>query len=109
MPACLGRHRHHGESPPRSSGTTPFASRSWRTFLRIGFVLVDLVDGDHQRHFGRLGMRDRFDGLRHGAVVGGHYQHHDVCHLGATRAHGGESFVAGVSRKVMTPRAVSTW
>ena len=56
---------------------------------------IDLVDRDHDRHAGRLGVIDRLDGLRHHAVVGGDHQHHDVGHLGAARAHGVEGLVAG--------------
>ena len=40
-------------------------------------------------------MRDGFNRLRHDAVIGSHHQHHNVRHLGATGAHGGEGFVAG--------------
>jgi hypothetical protein len=42
-----------------------------------------------------LGVVDRFEGLRHDAVVGRHHQHHDVGDLGAAGAHAGERFVAG--------------
>jgi hypothetical protein len=38
---------------------------------------------------------DGLDGLRHGTFFGGHYDDHDVGHLGAACAHGGESLVAG--------------
>ena len=40
-------------------------------------------------------MVDGFHRLRHDAVVGRHHQHHDVRHLGAAGAHGGERLVAG--------------
>ena len=63
--------------------------------IRLGGGKIDLVDRDHDRHAGRLGVIDRLDGLRHHAVVGGDHQHHDVGHLGAARAHGGEGLVAG--------------
>ena len=63
--------------------------------LRIGVRLVDLVDGDDDRHLGRLGVIDRLDGLRHDAVVGGHHQDDDVGNVGAAGAHGGEGGVAG--------------
>jgi hypothetical protein len=56
--------------------------------------LVDLVDRHHQRHAGRLGVVDGFDGLRHHAVVGRHHQDDDVGGLGAARTHGGERLVA---------------
>ena len=63
--------------------------------LRLGVRLVDLVDGDDHRHFRRLGMLDRFDRLRHDAVIGRDHQHDQIGHLGAARAHGGEGRVAG--------------
>ena len=62
--------------------------------LRIGARLVDLVDGDDDRHLGGLGVVDRLDRLRLHAVVGGHHQNDDVGDLGAAGAHGGERLVA---------------
>ena len=44
-------------------------------------------------------MRDCFARLRHYAIIGGHDQHHNVCCLGAARAHGGEGGVAGRIQK----------
>ena len=63
--------------------------------LRIGVMLVDLVDRHDDRHAGRLGMADRFDRLRHDAVVGRHHQNGDVGGLGAAGAHRREGGVAG--------------
>ena len=63
--------------------------------LRIGVVLVDLVDRHDDRHLGRLGVVDRLDRLRHDAVVGGDHQHDDVGRLGAAGAHLRERGVAG--------------
>ena len=60
----------------------------------IGRLLVDLVDRHDDRHFGRARVIDRFDRLRHHAVIGGNHQHDDIGRLGAARAHGGEGFVA---------------
>ena len=65
--------------------------------LRIGIVLVDLVDGDDDRHARRLGMIDRFNRLRHDGIVGGHHQNGDVGRLRAAGTHGGEG---GVARRV---------
>ena len=62
--------------------------------VRVGALLVDLVDGDHDRHLGGLGVVDRLDRLRHHAVVGGHHDHGDVGDLGAAGAHGREGLVA---------------
>ena len=61
----------------------------------IGVGLVHLVDRDDERHVGRLGVIDRFDGLGHDAVVGRDHQDDDVGDLGAARAHRGEGFVTG--------------
>ena len=63
--------------------------------LRLGVRLVDLVDGDDDRHLRRLGVVDRFHRLRHDAVVGGDHQHDDIGDLGAAGAHGGERGMAG--------------
>ena len=62
--------------------------------LRVGALLVDLVDGDDHRHAGRLGVIDGFDRLRLHAVIGRDHQNHDVGHLGAALPHGGEGLVA---------------
>ena len=63
--------------------------------FRIRARLVDLVDRDDDRHVRRLGVIDRFPGLRHHAVVGGDDEHDDVGDLGAAGAHHRERFVAG--------------
>ncbi len=60
----------------------------------VGVGLVDLVDDDDDRHFGRLGVVDGLDRLRHDAVVGRHHDGRDVGDLGAACAHRGEGFVA---------------
>ena len=62
--------------------------------LRVGLGLVDLVDGDEDRHLCGARMVDGLDGLRHDAVVRGHYQDGDVRHLGAAGAQGREGFMA---------------
>ena len=49
----------------------------------VGARLVDLVDGDDQRHAGGLGVIDGLHRLRHDAVVGGDHEHDDVGDLGA--------------------------
>ena len=63
--------------------------------LGLGVGLVDLVDGDDDRHLGRLGVADRLDRLLLDAVIGRHDQHDDVGDMGAARAHRGEGLVAG--------------
>ena len=81
-------------SPPHDSGTSS-CSASWREHpLRVGVVLVDLVDRHDDRHLGRPGVVDRLDRLRHHAVVGGDHEHDDVGRLGAAGAHLRERGVA---------------
>jgi hypothetical protein len=59
---------------------------------------IHLVDGDHDLHMRcGLGVIDRFDRLRHEAVVGRNHQHHDVGDIRAARAHSGER---GVARRI---------
>ena len=62
--------------------------------LGLGVGPVHLVDGDDDRHLGRLGVADRLDRLLHDAVVGGDDQHDDVGDIGAAGAHRGERLVA---------------
>ena len=77
--------------------------------LRIGVVLVDLVDRHDDRHLGGAGVVDRLDRLGHHAVVGGDHQHHDVGGLGATGTHLRERGVARrVEERDCRPRC-STW
>jgi hypothetical protein len=61
---------------------------------RVGALLVDLVDGHHDRHVGGLRVVERLDRLRLDAVVGRDDQHDDVGDLGTAGAHGGERLVA---------------
>ncbi|CAL2071472.1 hypothetical protein GPN2_22113 [Streptomyces murinus] len=60
---------------------------------RVGALDVDLVDRDHDRHLGRLGVVQRLDRLRHDAVVGRDDQDRDVRRPGTTGTHGGERLV----------------
>ena len=60
---------------------------------RVGALDVDLVDRDHDRHVGRLGVVQRLDRLRHHTVVGRDHQDRDVGRLGTTGTHGGERLV----------------
>ena len=82
-------------SPPNSSGIRFCSISLVRIMAGLAPGLVDLVDRHHDRHLGGPGVVDGLDGLGHGAVVGRHHQHHDVGHLGAAGAHGGEGLVAG--------------
>ena len=62
--------------------------------VRVRLVLVDLVERDDQRHVRRLGVVDRFDRLRHHAVIGRDDQHDDVSDFRAACTHGREGLVA---------------
>ena len=90
----LGRHVHElGVAAPvgrRQALLGQLAANA----VGVRALLVDLVDRDHDRHLGRLGVVDRLHGLRHHAVVGRHHDHRDVGDLGAAGAHGGERLVA---------------
>ncbi len=61
--------------------------------LRVGALLVHLVDRDDDRHAGRVGVVDRLGGLRLHAVVGRDHQDDQVGRLGTTGTHGGERLV----------------
>ena len=63
--------------------------------VRVGALLVDLVDRHDDRHIGRLGVVEGLNGLGHDAVVGGHHQDGDVGHLGTAGTHGREGLVTG--------------
>ena len=60
---------------------------------RVRALDVDLVDRDHDRHVGRLGVVQRLDRLRHHTVVGRDHEDRDVGRLGTTGTHGGERLV----------------
>ncbi|CAD5987479.1 protein of unknown function [Streptomyces sp. KY75] len=60
---------------------------------RVGTLDVDLVDRDHDRHLGRLGVVQRLDRLGHHTVVGRHHEDRDVGRLRTTCTHGGERLV----------------
>ena len=57
--------------------------------------LVDLVEGDDDRHLGRPGVSDRLERLGHDTVVGRDHDDRDVGDLGAPGPHRGERLVAG--------------
>ena len=57
---------------------------------------IHFVEGDHNLHVRRsLGMINRFDRLRHNAVVGCNNEGNNVCHVRAARAHCRKSRVPG--------------
>ena len=82
-------------SPPHSDGLQAVLGHLGAHALGLGALLVDLVDRDDDRHFGRLGVVDRLLGLRLDAVVGGDHDHREVGHARAAGAHRGERLVAG--------------
>ena len=56
--------------------------------LNVGGGQIDLIDRDHDLHVrSGLGVTDRFQRLRHQAIVGRDNEHHDVGDLSATRPH----------------------
>src|SRR6266536_2222605 len=61
---------------------------------RVGTLLVDLVDRDHDGYLRRLRVVERLDRLRHDAVVGRNHEHHDVGGRRAAGTHGRERLVA---------------
>ena len=63
--------------------------------LGIGALLIDLVDGDDDRHTGSPGVIDRFHRLRHDAVVGSDHQNDQVRDRSTASAHGGKGSVSG--------------
>ena len=44
-------------------------------------------------------MRNRLFRLRHDPIIGSHHQHHNICALRATCAHGGEGRMTGCIQK----------
>ncbi len=61
----------------------------------LRLVLVDLVDRHDDRNAGRLGVVDRFDRLRHDAVVSGNHEDRDIGGLRTACTHRREGGVAG--------------
>ena len=67
-------------------------------------LLVDLVDGDQDRHAGLLGVVDGLLGLWLDAVIGRDHDHRQVRDLGAAGAHRRERLVArGVQERHRVP------
>lgn len=62
--------------------------------VRIGTRLIDLVDGDDDRHACRFRVVDGLDRLRHDAVVSSDDEDGDIRDLGAARTHGREGLMA---------------
>src|SRR5580658_2167981 len=88
-----GGHVHELRVAAELLGDEPVLGQLGPHPLRVRTLLVDLVDGYHDRHAGRLRMVQRLGGLRLHAVVGRHHEDHEVGGLGAAGAHGGERLV----------------
>ena len=58
--------------------------------FRVRVRPVDLIHCDDHGNLRSTGVLDCFDSLRHDAIIGGHDQHDDVGHLGASCTHCGE-------------------
>ena len=69
---------------------------------------IDLVDRDHDFHVRRgFGVIDRFNRLRHEAIIGRDNQDNDVGNIGAARAHCGEGGVPWCVEKRDASRLVT--
>ena len=81
-------------SPPRLAGCRPRVGELLDDLRGVGLGLVDLVDGDDDRHVGGAGVVDGFEGLGHDAVVCCDDDDDDVGDLGSAGTHAGEGLVA---------------
>src|SRR5271169_4042893 len=89
-----GGHVHELRVAAELLGDEPVLGQLGPHPLRVGALLVDLVDRHHDRHAGRLRVVQRLSGLRLHAVVRRHHEHHEVGGLGPAGSHGGERLVA---------------
>ncbi len=80
-------------SPPYSSATRLYSVSCWRILAGLAPLLVHLVDRDHDRHTGRLGVVERSIVWGHHAVVRRDHEDRDVGDLRTTGTHGGERLV----------------
>ena len=92
--AGLGRHFAEGRVAAPVFGLHAVIRELAAHLVQVRTRLVDLVDCHDDRHVGRLGVVDRFDRLRHHAVIRRNDQHDDVRRLGAAGAHRREGLVA---------------
>src|SRR3984893_1217291 len=90
----LGRDGAHDGLPTPFLGHEALVGEALLDSVRVGALLIDLVDRHDDRHLRGLRVRNRLDRLRHDAVVGGDDQHGDIGDLRAASAHGGERLVA---------------
>src|SRR5207248_11338713 len=77
---------HHGVAAPAFPEQAT-VSKFLLDAVGVGVGLIDLVDGDDDGHFGGPGVVNRFNRLRHDAVVSGDDEHDHVGDFGAAGAH----------------------
>ena len=82
-------------SPPQSSASRPRSASCCLIRSGCASALSILLMATMIGTLAALRVIDRFERLRHHAIVGGHHQHHDVGDLGAAGAHAGERLVTG--------------
>ena len=92
--AGLGAGAHDGDVTAVVAAHQAAVGELLEDAVGVGAVLVDLVEGDDDRHLGAADVLDRLLGLGHDAVVGGHHEDRDVGDVRAAGAHGGERLVA---------------
>src|SRR5262249_49006883 len=91
--ALLGGRRNEDRLPTPVFGYEFEVRQLTLDAIRVSLGLVDLVDGDDDRHVRRASVVKGFLRLRHHAVVRGDNQDDDVGRLGAARTHGRERLV----------------
>ena len=94
----LGGDRHHGHVAAVVLDDDAGLGQLGLDPVGVGVGLVDLVEGDDDRHLGRAGVVDRLERLGHDAVVGGDDDDRDVGDPGAAGTHGRERLVARACR-----------
>ncbi len=87
-----GNRNHHHITAPVFPQKTPFRQLLFNA-IGLRTRLVNLVDRNDDRHFGRACVVDSLDRLRHHTVISRYHQNHDVRDFGAACAHAGERFV----------------
>src|SRR5437773_1456813 len=92
--AGMPRHRNDRRIPAVFLGYHGLRHQLLLDLFLVRLVLVDLVDRHDDGNFGRLGVMDRLDRLRHHAVVRRNHQHDDVGHFCTACAHRRKGLVA---------------
>src|SRR6266704_3584863 len=92
--AGFRRHRNERRIPAVFLGHHCLRHQLLLDFFRVRLVLVDLVDRHDDGDFGRSGVMNRLDRLRHHTVVRSNHQHDDVGHFCTACAHRRKRLVA---------------